>query len=809
MIMLSSFSLRVNQDAQYCHGTIMFIVVMILIHGTSCSLDRSINAIDSCSGRSSLNLSNCSTYANSGGVIRQKMPLYFLVMAPYPDCPPFNPSWEGGPAVVPAAIVAKDLINQRDDILRDYRLEFVVRDSGCNMSSKAVNSLVEEVLHSNNNNVVGIVGPGCSEATLATATLVTDDHISLIQLAPSATSPDLTNTTLYPNTFRPIVSALGFVDTYIQFIKEKGYQHVGALYEAGRPFQVTVYTHFREKISKQGIKLTAFGLFGDHFTLDEFLLKVRVIFVFASSGFARQLLCSAYQERMFHPDYQFIFSNRKPRNFLSNVSLLNGMKCERLHMKKIMTGMIFNDFRLQRHDRDENETHPGISFNEFNQTYAEVLECHLKMLELGNAFNTEHYSGYFDATWALALSLNNSLPQLQKEKGLSLSNYTYQMPNVTRIIKEELLKLSFEGMRGRIEFSSKSNDCINSTIINVYQVLNTNATDDSLHVQVVGEYNPSLQGNPLKFSRNDVLLPQSNFDLTYVMPGYSIGVSVAIVAVLLFLMLLTCHVAYVVWRQYRTIKASSPRLAHLIFIGCYLAIFGTIVYTNTYVFIRISEETTTTVFTAHCFALHWAISLMIPFVIGTLCVKTWRVYCIFYKYNSWLADHLDDKLLIIVLLLFLALTVVLNILWNATSPWHFDVIQGPDLQAVALCRTKDQLAWVIVVTLPQGVLTMFVVYLAIATRGVRKEEFKETKSINSFLFCLLLLQGACLPLSFILGQGANIHYWRIVFSYVSFCLQLLGWPVLCIVLLISPPLLPLIKDNVHMYYRRITPPTPV
>ena len=75
---------------------------------------------------------------------------------------------------MPAAIVAKDLINSRSDMLAEYRIEFIIDDSGCNQTSKAVNSLIRRLFHCDMN-VVGIIGPGCSEAALSIAPLVTDD----------------------------------------------------------------------------------------------------------------------------------------------------------------------------------------------------------------------------------------------------------------------------------------------------------------------------------------------------------------------------------------------------------------------------------------------------------------------------------------------------------------------------------------------------------------------------------------------------------------------------------------------------------
>ena len=245
-----------------------------------------------------------------------KVPLYVIVMAPYPSPPPFNPSWEGGPAVVPAALVAKDYINNREDILKGYTLDFLVLNSGCNIVLNARHNLTQSVFYSGKN-VVGIIGPGCSEAALAVAPLVIDDRISLLQIAPTATSPLLTNHTLYPNTFRPIVSALGYVDTYREILRRHNYRHVGAVYEAERAFQVAVYTRFESDIQDAGITVSSIGLFNTSVPINEFLFKVRVIFVFSSTGFARIVLCLASKFGLVYPEYQLIFNNRSPSTFMA------------------------------------------------------------------------------------------------------------------------------------------------------------------------------------------------------------------------------------------------------------------------------------------------------------------------------------------------------------------------------------------------------------------------------------------------------------------------------------------------------------
>ena len=693
---------------------------------------------------------------------------------------------------MPAAIVAKDLINNRSDMLAEYRIEFIIDDSGCNQTSKAANSLIRRLFHCGMN-VVGIIGPGCSEAALSIAPLVTDDRISLIQIAPSVTSPDLTNTTRYPNTFRPIVSALGVVDTYIEIIRQKNYRRVGALYEANRPFQTTVYTRFREKALalEEGVQLTAFGVLGNgHFPLLEFRKKVRVIFVFASSGIARQLLCLAFQNEMFYPDYQFIFSNRKPDNFLRNVDVsLDGDKynCSPSDMARSIVGMIFNDFRLTRTDQNNSNTDPRVSYTEFNASYMEVRSCHVKSLGLSqsNIVKTEHHSGYFDATWALALSLNNSLPRLEN-RGLSLSNYMYQMPEITRVIKEELLNLSFEGMRGRVEFSRETHDGANVTLIDMYQVFNNN------DVGLVGFYTPNRSvEQPLTLYNINTLIP-AEFDKKYIMPHVSLGVITTLSVAILLAALFACHVANVIWAKHKSVKATSPNLNHLIFSGCYLSLIGAIVYTNAFIFIDISKNSNVLI-PVHCSALQWTSTMTFSLVIGTLGVKTWRIHRIFNQFNAVPMKRLSDRMLIPVALIPLVIDIILNILWNSINPWYLCIKEGSDLSLEATCRTDNQIAWTISVVVPKGVLTLIVLYLSIATRRVHRMEFRHTKSINILIYSLLILTGFLLPLFFILQS--TLALWSVSLRYLIFCLFDLAYVVLCILLVLLPPLVPPIKQK--------------
>ena len=732
----------------------------------------------------------CPDCSAAGDNNDDKPPIYFLIMAPYPDCPPFNPSLEFGPSVVPAAFLAKDLINQRNDILRNYRIELLLYDSGCNLSSKAVNGFVETLWSYSRKNIVGVIGPACSESTTAIAKHITDDRMSLIQISPSATSPVLTNTTMFPNTFRPIDSALGFVDFYIDLIDHKKYKHVGAIYETARTFHTTAYTEFENAAHSKNIALTSLGLFNSHFLLDEFRNKIRVIFVFASLDSARKILCTAYHEDMLYPHYQFIFSNRKHTNFLTNFSFeLDHIRtsCSREEMEIAIIGMVFNDYRLTREDRDNSETEAGVSYDEFSKQYSVIRNCQIESLGLkaSEVVDTDHHSGYFDSVWALALSLNNSLPHI-KMIGLSLSNYTFKMPAITQKVREELLKLSFEGMRGRVQFSKTTHDGSNVTYFDMYQTLTTGSGSS-----IVGYYNNI---NGLTLLQNASLI-KAEFDFEYLQPHAALGGLVTIAVAILFATLFICQIANITWGKRKTVKADSPNLNHLMFSGCYLSLVGVVFYTYAFVFFEPDVSVSTDIIIpVHCSALQWTGTLAYSMVFGTLIVKRWRIYRIFHTFSTTPMKLLTDKALIFIALAPATVDVIVNIAWNSVDPWYSHIERGQGLLAKVTCRTHHERIWYPFIAVPKAILTLIILYLAIATRRVHRKEFRQTKSINILIFCLLILQGIFLPLFFILLTTVSI--WTITLSYLSFCLFELALVVLCIVFVFLPPLLPLIKEKV-------------
>ena len=108
--------------------------------------------------------------------------------------------------------------------------------------------------------------------------------------------------------------------------------------------------------------------------------------------------------------------------------------------------------------------------------------------------------------------------------------------------------------------------------------------------------------------------------------------------VLELVVLITLHVLTIKYRFSQSVKASSPKLSLLNFIGCYLIIFTLFLYMfRSYLLF----DDYTTVFLCN---LTWAWLLPISFTLafGTVAVRTWRLHRIFTHYlnpGRFIADH--------------------------------------------------------------------------------------------------------------------------------------------------------------------------
>ena len=107
--------------------------------------------------------------------------------------------------------------------------------------------------------------------------------------------------------------------------------------------------------------------------------------------------------------------------------------------------------------------------------------------------------------------------------------------------------------------------------------------------------------------------------------------------------------------------------------------------------------------------------------------------------------------------------------------------------------THHEIVWALHVVIPKLALLIILLHLALVTRRVNIGEFKQTKPMNILIFGDLILNGICVSL--FISLRSIVSWWAVSVSYVSISLMCLGPVVLCIILILLPPLIPPIKEG--------------
>ena len=239
--------------------------------------------------------------------------IYILCLLPYPD-PLANPSWSEGPPIALALNMARDQINNQTELLPDYRIELIHDDSGCEYTTKAyVGFMRNAYSFTSQNKLIGIIGPGCSVASLALAPLISNDRIAIVTVHGGG-SPLLSNRTSYPYA----LSSLGMGDSFAhigaKLMQKSKWNQVGVLFDDSRIFYSSILRKFEEILRSIDANIGFLSPVYDTFIPLGVIINegLRINFLFTPVETTQQVLCLAMHRGMVSPAYQWTVSN----NFL-------------------------------------------------------------------------------------------------------------------------------------------------------------------------------------------------------------------------------------------------------------------------------------------------------------------------------------------------------------------------------------------------------------------------------------------------------------------------------------------------------------
>lgn len=713
-----------------------------------------------------------------------KSPLYLLSLLPYPDPRPlFQPSWDEGPTLFLAEQLAVEHINQRNDILQNHTIVLIQGDSGCNIEQKALLAFVDQLIHSRHP-IAGVVGPGCSTSAAAVSPLIGHDEVALINIH-IAGSLQLANRMRYPNSFSTLDSTEVFVKAAVALITHNQWTQVAALYDESRVYYYTTLLEFERQIKQLPSSRLAFSSAVYNTFLPLQIIKrefLRIIFLFVGPDFLSKVFCLAHHWGLTYPFYQWVIISRTAEEITATSLVYQGKtySCSTMDIKQVVNGSIIIHYQLETVLEDSTSL-AGVSYNDFVEQYLQKIDEYNAQSSEENTIAPSFWvASYYDAVWALALALNNSLEELRLSN-LSLAGYHYGQSDITRIIKGALLNLSFHGLSGLISF--KRHDGYTSRAVNIYQIWNKQAT-------LVAYY---FNGKITHVGQAHCI--HSNFEqipVAAVSPELAVLALIAVGAALLLTVLV--NILTVRYRKYSSVKATSPQLTYIAFAGCYLTILAEVMYTVSMAFTKNPDT--------RCIPNYiWrgAIHLGFTLILGTISTRAWRLYRIFVYFRNP-GKLLSNKALVSVITALIVVDVIIITAWFIADPLkpvgksrEVDTSTTTDTQPHIITRVKctqeHSLVWLASLMGYNQLLTTAALWITLKSRHIPNKLFK-TSSLSLLVYMVSLVTGVGHSLYIVLSIRDDP-----ISEFVILSTVIITVTYLTIFLLFLPPLIPLIYQK--------------
>ena len=712
--------------------------------------------------------------------------IYFGLMLSYPDPQQrvsFVGAFDDGHDIAPAAYLAVEQINNRSDILQDYSIKLIRADGGCYVTERSAVGINE--ICCSCKPIVGIIGPSCGTASMIVSQLAGHQQFSLVTIH-YGQREILGNRTLFPFAFGILGTHAVYLEAMVKLVKHNSWTKFAILFSED-DIDIARSRRIQESVSKElpnfEISFTS-AIYDNNIPLSEVKdTFTRVILVLGTPGITLRTICLARYENMVYPNYQWVFMERIDIDFHNVTFLFNGdyYSCSDSEISDALYGSIDLLFGAVDEDDDaEAVADNGITPQQYKQEYAQYVEKYKTRFNVASD-EVDWAMGFYYAVWSLAYAVNDSL----EEMDMDLTQVKPGSRILAQTITNHMAELDFWGISGRIRFDNKTGFNL-ATTVNVYQY------NQDMTSRMVGMY----VGNALTlFMKANPNFISAEFDSRHEHISITVTVILLVITVLITPLAIFLQVISIIYRDYKPIKASSPRLNHLIFCGCYLVEVGAVVYVLTE-----SHDATTSIAKVYlCNVIPGFLTTGASLMLGTIFVKTWRLHRIYThlkRLKNTSISYASNKLLGAVVIVLFSVDVIICIVWvlvdrlKIYQTKEIQLMEGEQLPVVFInnnCSSEFTTYWLILLLAPKVALTLCSFFFALLTR-FRMKEFR-TRNVIVLVYLITILSGLMLPIYLIITFLDVEVTIRVVILYLFLDIVV----YICICLLFLSPTYALIK----------------
>ncbi|XP_068150223.1 uncharacterized protein [Drosophila tropicalis] len=394
---------------------------------------------------------------------------------------PLNVSSRRYKNIEKAAQMAITAINNNRTILPGYNLGIWINDGAC----KSDLVLKEFIHYYNQPNVLGVLGPACSETVQPIASI--SKHMNMMVISYSAESVAIFDREAYPYFFRTIGTDWLFIDAYLEIMNIFGWNRVAILTEESHTTMEYI-SYMKSKMKIHNLTLifnqkcntvaTAIEIREHLHKLKKAQAKIIIANIYGQN--AAMAICEAIKLKMTQKqDYVWFF----PSWVLSDLTSWRG------YIDNSCTASEF----YNAIDGHFSVRHFPFGDRKSQMQEGQFIETWIDTYKSSDEF-VSNYAGYtYDAVWTYALAAHKLL---QKNKhavnGLRTSD-------VTKLFAQFIQETEFEGLSGKVSFSH--GEFFGTRIIGL-EILQW----QSKNYSVVGSFKPRVESKETDIHVHDWLL---------------------------------------------------------------------------------------------------------------------------------------------------------------------------------------------------------------------------------------------------------------------------------------------------------------
>ena len=724
---------------------------------------------------------DCPMTATNGSL----QPLYVLVLVPFPDSRPGS-GFDAGLSSLPGARIARDEINNHSDILEGYHIELIEGNAeACSRltAPDGLVNLVEYGIEPKCSPVVAMAGLLCSSHTMELSRVISRGQVSLIALA-AANSPIFElESDRYPHLWRFLESASVFCEASLALMAKYDWRRISVVHSHGEIFFYHIAQYFKWRLNQsdefsigvdgnqKGSSLEAVKFIKEN--------QITVIALLVNPELAALILCTAYDEGLVYPHYIFLIFSLTHEIIIKRA---HGPNCVREKITAALRGHIATYSQDGHDDSSIILDTTGEEYSHFEAKYSQEVDRVKRDYFKFHGVQPQLLESIVPATvvydqlWSLALAINRSLPELERID-MSLTHYYTTQQQVVHIIENHLSNLSFQGASGHIQFDSKRGV---STPVHFF------VSSESGQVRRVGVYDPKNTAD-FHIDINSSDLPRDRLPIQYIVLPLSLTVVAYVLSCAVALFTTVVLVLYLYYRDHKEVKATSPYLSILVFIGCYLLCMAAAVEATIVGFV-FSSRFLTLIVSLGVLLLVNGFGL----ILLTIFINMFRIYFFFFswtKVKRFKAILRSCSLFFIVLLLSVLPNLVTIILILVEPPqFKNSVIFKTNTVVYIFQASVANIHFSYFFATYFGLFVIFILFFAFRTRKLNYPNFKDTKKVIMFTSIMIVCVGLSFPLYLSLSASGNEHLASLVY-----CTAVLFIATICLMMLYVPKLPPAIS----------------